>query len=77
MGISRIRPHLNDATSPERTLRFMKLTETPIAAAMGVSVSFMKRKVRSGEVASFKWGRMRLIPIEGLRALMVRATQPD
>jgi excisionase family DNA binding protein len=47
------------------------------AAAMGVSVSFMKRKVGSGEVASFKWGRMRLIPIEGLRALMARAAQPD
>jgi hypothetical protein len=37
---------------------------------MGVSVSFMKRKVGKGEVASFKWGRMRLIPVEALRALM-------
>jgi hypothetical protein len=37
---------------------------------MGVSVSFMKRKVASGEVASFTWGRMRLIPVEALWALM-------
>jgi excisionase family DNA binding protein len=42
------------------------------AQAMGVSASYMKRKVHSGEVPSFKWGRMRLIPVDGLRALMER-----
>jgi excisionase family DNA binding protein len=42
------------------------------AHAMGVSTSYMKRRVHQGEVPSFKWGRIRLIPVEGLRALMER-----
>jgi excisionase family DNA binding protein len=42
------------------------------ARAVGVSASYMKRKVASGEVPSVKWGRIRLIPADGLRALLER-----
>jgi excisionase family DNA binding protein len=44
------------------------------AQAVGVSTSYMKRKVASGEVPSVKWGRIRLIPADGLRALLERGS---